>query len=163
MDVKTTEELRASYRPNMIRVLFVGESAPMGGTFFYEANSNLYRGMMEILAPTVGTAPSFLASFKRAGCYLDDLVLHPINTHSQAERKRQHLENVPALAERLVSYRPGTIVSVLKAIQHPVEEAARLASLTCPVHAVSFPGNRRQADFRREMTALLPQLGLNRP
>jgi hypothetical protein len=35
------ESLRQSYRPQQVRVLFVGESPPAGGTFFYRANSNL--------------------------------------------------------------------------------------------------------------------------
>ena len=39
----TTEELRRRYRPETVRALFVGESPPAGGTFFYAANSNLYR------------------------------------------------------------------------------------------------------------------------
>jgi hypothetical protein len=39
----TTEVLRGRYRPDVIRVLLVGESPPAGGTFFYAANYNLYR------------------------------------------------------------------------------------------------------------------------
>lgn len=37
------ERLRARYRPERIVALFVGQSPPAGGTFFYFANSNLYR------------------------------------------------------------------------------------------------------------------------
>jgi len=36
------DELRARYCPDVVRVLFVGESSPAGGTFFYAANSKLY-------------------------------------------------------------------------------------------------------------------------
>lgn len=40
--VEGTELLRRRYLPKETRVLFVGESSPSGGTFFYAANSNLY-------------------------------------------------------------------------------------------------------------------------
>lgn len=37
------EELRRKYRPDKVLALFVGESAPAGGTFFYAGNSQMYR------------------------------------------------------------------------------------------------------------------------
>lgn len=37
------ERQRRRYKPKEVRVLFIGESPPEGGTFFYLANSKLYR------------------------------------------------------------------------------------------------------------------------
>ena len=39
--------LRERYRPTRVTTLFVGESAPAGGTHFYLANSNLFRATRE--------------------------------------------------------------------------------------------------------------------
>ena len=43
MPNSTYENLRNNYKPNNVDVLFVGESRPQGGTFFYQENSALYR------------------------------------------------------------------------------------------------------------------------
>src|SRR6516164_459292 len=69
------EEIRASYRPERITTLFVGESAPHGGTFFYNQDSGLFR---EIRKAFQGGA-HFLETFRQSGFYLDDLVLEPVN------------------------------------------------------------------------------------
>ena len=42
MDIEAT---RASYRPDRITTLFVGESAPASGDFFYFGNNNMLRLM----------------------------------------------------------------------------------------------------------------------
>ena len=39
------EKLRQSFRPEDIKALFVGESAPAGDTFFYRGNSQMFRYM----------------------------------------------------------------------------------------------------------------------
>lgn len=114
--------------------------------------------MRRLLGPKLNTSPSFLAAFMRAGYYLDDLVLRPVNGLGTPERKRCHRESVPSLAERLRTYRPLAVVSFMKAIAPAVRDACTLAELPCPQYAVSFPGNGRQADFRNEMNAILPRL-----
>ncbi len=78
------ENVRRSYRPRRITTLFVGESAPHGGTFFYNRNSGLFR---EIRKAFQGTE-SFLEDFKRNGFYLDDLVLEPVNHLERAGSHR---------------------------------------------------------------------------
>ena len=77
------EKLRRSFRPHRITTLFVGESPPQGGTFFYRGDSVLYHKMREAL----GASADFLAEFKAKGCYLDDLVLYPINKMKEPMRK----------------------------------------------------------------------------
>ena len=68
------EELRHSYKPDQIQVLFVGESPPAGATFFYAGNSNLARytqdAFAEVFGMTFDSAESFLDYFRCAGCYL---------------------------------------------------------------------------------------------
>lgn len=41
------ERLRRGYRPARVRILFVGESPPASGPFFYQADSGLYRAVRQ--------------------------------------------------------------------------------------------------------------------
>lgn len=56
--------------------LFLGESPPHGGTFFYKQDSLLYHRMKEFF----GAASNFLPAFQANGFFLDDLVLYPTNS-----------------------------------------------------------------------------------
>jgi hypothetical protein len=94
------ETLRASYRPQNITTLFVGESAPMSGEFFYQGKTGLRRYMEKALS-----FDSF-ESFKARGWYLDDLVLTPVNGLSKTERRLQCEGAVTSLAARIAEYRP---------------------------------------------------------
>ena len=69
------EDLRKSFRPGSIKTLFVGESAPQSGKFFYSQNSGLYRAMQQAFH----AGGNFLLEFKARGFYLDDLSLVPVN------------------------------------------------------------------------------------
>lgn len=151
------EALRARYRPGTIKVLFVGESAPAGGTFFYAGNSQVFYALREALAPHLGPG-DFLANFQASGFFLDDLSLEPIDWQTASQRKRAHAANVASLAERLQAYRPQAVVALLKAIEPSVIQACQQAALAIVPSAVPFPGNGQQANFRRELGGLLPGL-----
>jgi hypothetical protein len=45
---------RRTFKPEKVRVLLIGESAPAGGTHFYLANSNLFRGIKVAFARVYG-------------------------------------------------------------------------------------------------------------
>jgi len=88
--VVDVEALRARFQPERIRILFVGESLPAGGTFFYNGDSNLVRYTCEAFAAALGTpdgARSFPSVFRDHGCYLVDLRREPVNGLSRAERQ----------------------------------------------------------------------------
>ena len=77
------EILRSRYRPAAIKVLFVGESPPAGGTFFYLGNSILarhtQRAFQEVYRAKFTGPCEFLTAFAGLGCFLDDLCLSPVN------------------------------------------------------------------------------------
>ena len=152
------EALRARYRPNTIKVLFVGESAPAGGRFFYAGNSSAFREFRQALAPMIGGPDLFLDRFRDAGLYLDDLVLTPVNHLTQREREARNAAAAPALAARIAIYRPRMIVGFAKRITLPLARAHALSGVECPLHVVAFPGNGQQANFRRELAEILPGL-----
>lgn len=132
---------RQTYRPNRIVALFVGESPPHGGTFFYNANSMLYHAMKEAFE----CADDFLAEFKGRGFFLDDLVQEPINHFEPALRDTYRLAAVPPLARRIADYDPSAIVVFMCAIKPMVSAAMRQANLDVPLYVTAFPGR-----FHRE-------------
>ena len=102
------EDIRSSFRPAEIRVLFVGESAPQSGKFFYKGNSQVYGYMEKYLGQKLfQTRNNFLENFKVAGYYLDDLVLTPVNKAPRNEQKRLRVQAVPFLAKKHQGLQPN--------------------------------------------------------
>lgn len=162
--MNNVEATRLSYRPKRIVTLFVGESAPAGGTFFYYGNSGLTRYMRKAIESafpdfvTFNNDQDFLKRFRSYGWYLDDLVRTPVNRLEPAARKASHRKAQSSLAQRIAEYRPRAIVSLLKSIKDVVERAAVEARSSAELHSVPFAGFGRQGEFLIEMERLLPML-----
>ncbi|WP_319796627.1 hypothetical protein [Nitrobacter sp.] len=154
--LEATEALRVSFRPATITTLFVGESAPASGQFFYDGRNSMARFMAAALSDVHdGT---FLDRFKAVGWYLDDLVLYPVNRMTKAERKAAWIASAPSLTKRIAEYQPQAIISLLKGMKTVVEDAATASGCRAPVYTVAFPGMGNQERFRAEMAALFPLL-----
>jgi hypothetical protein len=71
--------------------LFIGESAPNSGAFFYFGNTALTRYMAEAMtaAGLYDNSGNFLDRFKSFGWFLDDLVLTPVNQLPKSERTKK--------------------------------------------------------------------------
>ncbi|MCB1398238.1 MAG: hypothetical protein H6898_07690 [Rhodobacter sp.] len=158
MTHEDVEPLRASYRPAKIKVLFIGESAPAGGAFFYKQTGQVHSQFRQALTPHIGDSPSFVAAFKQSGFYLDDLVLEPVNWLSRSERQAIHAASIDSLAERLRDYEAPLVVAFMKGITAPVKAAIAASGTSCQFEVVPFPGNGRQGEFRSAMTAIMPSL-----
>lgn len=150
------EELRQSFRPERITVLFMGESAPRSGKFFYTHDTGLYRAMKAALP----WKEDFLAKFQANGFYLDDLSLVPVNGMNPTERKRQCEASVDSLTDRLKNYQPAAIVILVRSIDTWVRKAAQQAGLTIPAYTTTYPGRYRnlRERFQNEMAVIVPQL-----
>jgi hypothetical protein len=119
-NMESVESARARFRPDRITTLFVGESAPASGNFFYYDNSVLFRDMRRAVEHALGESGDFLKSFKSYGWYLDDLVLTPVNHLT----KSRVLDAQNSLAHRIAAYQPEAIVSLLMLIKPFVDAAA---------------------------------------
>ena len=141
------ENVRKSYRPRRITTLFVGESAPHGGTFFYNQNSGLFR---EIRKAFKGTE-LFLEDFKRNGFYLDDLVLEPVNHLERQDRISLCRQSVSSFAKRLRNYKPEAIVILLHVDKtHGFQErCVRPACLMSPI-ALLIPASEISRAFTKQ-------------
>jgi hypothetical protein len=148
------EELRQSFRPEHITTLFVGESAPSSGRFFYSGNSSLFHAMKKAF----GNRESFLEDFQRKGFYLDDLVLTPVNKLQKRERFRLRKEAVPQLAKRLIEYKPIAIVVVMQAIQSIVRDAMHMAGVMYEPFCVPHPAFGNSTRFHIAMTEIIESL-----
>lgn len=152
------ETVRKRYRPAKITTLFVGESAPHSGDFFYSGNTRLFQQMQLAVEQAFGESANFLQTFKRYGWYLDDLVLEPVNHLTRSQRRAKCLGAQKSLADRIASYQPEAIVSLLIRIKPFVNAAAIMAnSNTCP-YVVPFPAMGNQPRFQDAMAGIIRKL-----
>jgi hypothetical protein len=156
--ISGVETLRTSYRPDPVRVLFVGESAPAGGTFFYSGDSNLFQqtrqGFEAAYQCIWPSATEFLAAFKQLGCYLDDLCIEPVNHLDDRQRYQRRIDSVPSLGERLATYAPTALVIVMKKIEPYVNEAMEQVGIDIP-HQYVLPFPNWPRDRQRYVTKLI--------
>lgn len=148
------EELRKSFRPGLITTLFVGESAPASGRFFYGGDSSLFHAIKR----EFGNQETFLEDFKKKGFYLDDLVLTPVNKLERHERSRLRQEAVPKLAKRLVEYKPKAVVVVMRAILPAVLKAMRMAGISYEPFCVPHPAFGNWTRFSNAMKEIIDSL-----
>jgi hypothetical protein len=162
---ESVEAVRASYRPTKILTLFVGESAPNSGNFFYYSNTSLARYMKKAMedAGLVGAGDDFLELFKSYGWYLDDLVLTPINQLGRPQQRKACRDAKASMAARIKAYQPRAIVSALLRIRDIVEAAAADAGSDAHLFAVHFAGMGQQQLFLKDMAHILLQLPKSTP
>jgi len=152
--VNSFENVRNSYRPHRITTLFVGESAPHGGTFFYNQDSGLFREMRKAFQGK----NRFLDDFKRNGFYLDDLVLEPVNQLESKHRISLCKQSVSSLAKRLKDYKPDAILILLMSIKPMVLSAMREAGLPYEPYCTPYPCFGNQPRFHKAMIEIIPNL-----
>jgi len=157
-NMEVIEATRARYRPARVTTLFVGESAPASGEFFYHGNTGMTRHMQTAVESALGESSDFLERFKSYGWYLDDLVLTPVNRHEPSERKAKCLGAQSSLAGRIAKYQPLGIVSLMLGIRKFVDAAATQAGCNACPHAVHFPGNGQQGLFLTDMATIIHKL-----
>jgi len=137
------EAVRAQYRPQRIATLFVGESPPASGKFFYYGNTALARNMeAAMLSAGLGGNGNFLERFKEQGWYLDDLILQPVNRQQRAERRRKWRESQDSLADRIKVYKPRAIVSLLLAMSRLPQRRLAATPNCSPCHFPAMVSKR---------------------
>ena len=157
-DMEAVEAVRARYCPKRIKTLFVGESPPASGAFFYCGNNAMLHHMQRAVELALGENGNFLERFKAYGWYLDDLVLTPVNKLTKSERKAKCLDAQKSLADRIAAYQPEAILSLLMFIKPFVDAAAITAGSNAPRYAVPFPGMGHQGPFQAAMACIIPKL-----
>ena len=127
VSAEPVEVTRARFRPPSIATLFVGESAPASGDFFYCGNTSMAREMRRAVETAFGpTTGDFRERIKAFCWYLDDLVLEPVNRLRTAERRAMCRDARQSLAICISEYQPHAIVVLLRRINRDVAAAARV-------------------------------------
>jgi hypothetical protein len=142
LDFRQRERLRRRYRPAKVRLLFIGESPPASGRFFYRGDSGLYRAMREafqIADASIGDE-AFLTAFQAAGCYLIDLCPEPVDDLDSASRRAAHRQAEASASSAIARLRPSTIVTLLRSIEGIVANAAAGANWSGEVIHLPYPG-----------------------
>jgi hypothetical protein len=145
------KEAQAKYRPDQIKVLFVGESPPISGKYFYYGRNSLLHQMKRALGEDQTADVDFLMKLKQRGWYLDDIVQTPVKEHVELRKKCREARD--DLAARIRDYNPFVVVCLLRRIRDEVEAAVLKAGSDACVYAVSFPPQQSRR-FQEEMTRL---------
>jgi len=153
------ERLRRRYRPDRVRILFVGESPPASGRFFYQADSGLYRAVRDTFLAAFPSLQKtrFLDSFRSRGCYLVDLCGEPVDKMTrQARRCACRAGEVP-LARTILALRPRIMVTIVRSIRANVRRAQKRAGWSGLHLELPYPGRwyRHRMQFRRQLLLLL--------
>jgi len=110
---QTYEEARMEYRPTHIKTLFIGESRPAGGNFFFNENSNLYNATKEAFEK-VSSVHFNCEIFSQYGCWLYDVCDVPVNNLLRSERRKLIREGITTLRNTLQTLDPEYVVVVKK-------------------------------------------------
>lgn len=151
------EEAREYYRPNKVRVIFIGESRPEAGTFFYHENSNLFRYTKEAFEQASGV-PFNCEAFKRHGCWLYDVCGEPVNNLAPTQRKERIENGLPELEKILKQLKPEFVIAVkkgdfIKLASPIILDAGFIVGRT--FFSLPFPANGNQQRFVRELFSAL--------
>ena len=152
------EILRKSYKPDQIRLLFVGESPPASGKFFYHKSSMTTftsRAFEKIFDRVFSDTHSFLIFFRLSGCYLEDICLEPVDKMPPKERAMMLKDSIEHFSNRLKEISPEAIAIILKRIKPHVGEALRMANISCPIYSLPFPGFGHQNNYIKELCKIL--------
>jgi hypothetical protein len=153
-----TETLRKSYKPDQIKLLFIGESPPQSGNFFYDKGSLTsftLRAFEKVFDRVFSDTHSFLFFFRSSGCYLEDICLEPVDKLPPKERTLMLKDSIEYFSGRLKEYHPEAIVIVLKGIESHVKTALRKAEISCPIYTLPFPGFGRQKNYINKLCEIL--------
>ncbi len=155
-----TEKIRQRYRPEIIRVLLIGESPPANGKFFY-LHSPMTAFTSQAFAKAHGVTFQsnfeFLTYFKACGCYQDDLSHIPANHSGPGEWKRHRQEDIDALSQRLREANPAVVVITPKRIEAVVREAIRKSQCNPKVYVIPFPGHGHQSGYIDMLAAIITE------
>lgn len=159
MSLSAREHLRRRYRPDRVRILFVGESPPASGRFFYKADSGLYRAIRDTFLTAFPhlRETEFLDSFRTLGCYLVDLCGAPVDKMTRHARRHACSIGEARLTRTIRELRPQIIVTIVRSIRANVRRAQEQAGWSGPHLELPYPGRwyRHRMQFRLQLLPLL--------
>ncbi|MCU1579807.1 MAG: hypothetical protein JWP19_2011 [Rhodoglobus sp.] len=168
-------ERRARWKPEHVRLLLIGESAPDDGgdianrRFFYADNlsgkDGLFREVVRAFYndPPLTSGPNaktpWLEKLRDDGVYLIDLAAVPVNYRSAVEREATLKQNVNETVALSRDLDPQGVVLVKQNVFDLLERPFRAAGLPLLHDAmIPFPGSGQQKRFRERFADALARL-----
>ncbi len=155
MNPHQREQLRRQYLPKRVRVLFIGESPPASGRFFYRRDSGLYRAMREAFQAVDASISdeAFLEMFRDSGCYFVDLCSEPVDRLDAHLRRDECVAGEVRLMKTIARLHPVVIATVVRSIEGNVIRAAAQANWNGVMVQLPYPG--RWSRLRRAFVEAL--------
>ncbi len=168
-------EARDKYRPDRIGALFIAESPPSSGGYFYfektTGKDHLFRETMKALGlwreetsmPKGLDKQQLLAQFQSRNLFLLDTCEFPVDKMSTRQRHNAILEAVPRLVEEVRDLDPKAILIVKKTVFEPVREGLERGGLGERIlneEPLPFPSHGNQRKFRISLRQYLKLTGL---
>ncbi|MBU8920935.1 MAG: hypothetical protein KOO63_03645 [Bacteroidales bacterium] len=158
MEKKDYLRLRNRYRPPRIQTVFILESPPASGKYFYDPDGSiheqLFSAMMDLLDFEPETKRDGLEYFSRTGHFLVDATYEPVNELRGKTREAAILRNYDNLVEDLRALGASNTIDfvLIKAnicqLLGPRLEADGFNVLNRGV-SIPFPGSGQQGNFRK--------------
>ena len=153
------ESLRRRYRPDRVRILFVGEAPPVSGRFFYHGDSGLYRAVRDTFIVAFPSLPKieFLDAFRAFGGYLVDLCGQPVDHMPLSTRTSICCAGEVRLARTIRALRPMVIVTLVSSIRASVKRAQIVAGWSGLHLELPYPGRwkHHRVEFQRQLVPVL--------
>jgi hypothetical protein len=157
--------LRAKYEPDNLRMIFLAESPPLSGDYFYDPEGRttepLFRALMHAtLSIRPATKPEGLAPFAQAGFLIVHATYQPVSALSVKERDQIILADYPGLKDDLLelSHSRSARILLMKAnVCHLLEKRLIADGLNIVNRGavIPFPGSGHQMDFLAKVAQFL--------
>jgi hypothetical protein len=158
-------KLRQKYLPQKIKYIFLLESPPISGGYFYDpdgrATEQLFSAVMKVINYRPVSKADGLREFARRGYVLVDATYSPVN-HIKNERKRNQaiLRDLPDLIDglrKMVGRRRVKIILIKANICQMLEAPLKAVGFNVINNGISvpFPGSGQQNKFFQAIKQLL--------
>lgn len=163
------KEMRDAYKPETMRAIFILESPPKSGKYFYNpagnVNEQLFKALMQFAGIEHGKKEEGLRQFRDRGFFVVDASYQPVNNLKGKARDNKILEEYGALVHDLNFINPDRtipLILVKKNICKLMEPRLKNAGFKVANDGVSvpFPGSGRQRDFRERIARIAASLGI---
>ena len=161
---------RDRYKPSHVLVLFIAESPPSSGGYFYFTQTigkdHLFRETMKALRFWPETRPmrkgldkrSLLNRFCSAGFFLIDTCQIPVDKLNTTARRASIANGAADLPRRVGHLDPDKILILKKTVYQPALDSLEAAGWNKRIlnsRAIPFPSHGNQRQYRREVGRLL--------
>lgn len=151
------KRLRNEYLPKNLKIIFIAESPPAAGTFFYnpdgEITEQLFSAMMKLISHKPKAKKDGLLEFANKGLLVVDAVYQPVNDIGNYNiRNEKILKNLPSLIDdlrKIIGKKRVKIIlikaNICRMLEAPLKEIGFKVINNGVI--VPFPGNGQQNKF----------------